>query len=84
MHVRGMSLWFNELHQRVYVGRLLVIERILHPEMRGRFANFEDIRNGPKYMVKLKRARLLRTVRLIFIGKRCVYLRAFQRRDRLA
>jgi len=49
-----MSLWFNNFHNRENFGRLLVIERIVHPEMRGRFANPEDIRNGPKYVVKLE------------------------------
>jgi hypothetical protein len=53
-----MSLWFNEFHYREYLNWLIGIERIVHPEMRGRFATLEDIRNGPKYMVKLKRARL--------------------------
>ena len=53
-----MNLWFNELqfHYWGYLGRLLVIERIVRPEMWGRFATPEDIRNGPKYMMKLKRA----------------------------
>jgi hypothetical protein len=34
----------------------LVIEKIVHPEIRNWFATAEDIRDGSKYVVKLKRA----------------------------
>ena len=52
-----MNLWFNEW-QRGYLGWLFVIEKIVQSETRDKFATAEDIRNDPKYIIKLKRARL--------------------------
>ena len=59
-HVRNMNLWFNGCRYWGYLGRVLVIEKIVHPEMPviGWLATTEDIRNGSEYMMKLKRARL--------------------------
>ena len=56
-----MNCWFNEWRTG-YFNRVLVIKKIVKPYRRERFATAEDIRNGSQYMMKLKRARLERSV----------------------
>jgi hypothetical protein len=53
-----MNLRLNEWDEWDYLWRLSVIKRIVLLEVKDRFTTAKDIRNGSKYMVKLKRARL--------------------------
>lgn len=53
-----MGLFLSGLREWVHLGRLLFIEKIVRSDIKDWFATTQDIGNGAKYMVKLKRTRL--------------------------